>query len=381
MSDGQSLLAVLAILYISDCLWWLPHHAIAWVPVPRGGWRPVRPSASAGNRKGGAVWLPWWPCFTRSMLTTPWPLCVDPEGILAVPEDDEASFRDPDPARVRFENAAGFHAAGTWLREGDRSVVEFPSATMAHDAASFLETLRNPPETGRSALLDEKLRERTDPVAALERARKIREASRRLRGSGATLFLLMFVGAPLATILFGIRVSILPVILTLFIVVMANTVAWFRLHRAHFPLERYDRILHACIMPIAWPMGPRAADLVCRHALDGFHPVAGLGLVDVRSRASAADPLVRRLLHELPPRPGDPTDPVVVAHRERLRRAALSHLPGLELPSTIGRSAPEEVDGHRYCPRCHAWYDDPVTTCPTCRDLPLVDPTAETGDE
>ncbi|HWW61125.1 MAG TPA: hypothetical protein VN181_07150 [Thermoanaerobaculia bacterium] len=57
MSDGESLLAILALIYLSDCVVWLRKDAVA-VVLPHFGRAAVRrPSAWAGNDRGGFAFI------------------------------------------------------------------------------------------------------------------------------------------------------------------------------------------------------------------------------------------------------------------------------------------------------------------------------------
>jgi hypothetical protein len=61
MSDAQSLLVILALIYLSDCLIWLRRDAVA-VVVPFGGRAIVRrPSSWAGNDRGGLAFTTLFP--------------------------------------------------------------------------------------------------------------------------------------------------------------------------------------------------------------------------------------------------------------------------------------------------------------------------------
>ena len=53
MSDAQSLLVILALIYVSDCLVWVRRDGIAVVITSRGRAIVRRPSSWAGNDRGG----------------------------------------------------------------------------------------------------------------------------------------------------------------------------------------------------------------------------------------------------------------------------------------------------------------------------------------
>lgn len=61
MSDGQSLLVILALIYLSDCLVWLRRDAIAVVITPHGRAVVRRPSSWAGNDRGGFAFTTLFP--------------------------------------------------------------------------------------------------------------------------------------------------------------------------------------------------------------------------------------------------------------------------------------------------------------------------------
>jgi hypothetical protein len=241
MSDGQVLFLVLVAIYLSDCLIWVRHDAVAFVAPSLRRWRLRRPSATFGNERGGVV------------LVNPLP----PLGRIYVCPLVPAGLLPETPA---------------WPEEDSR-----PAA-----------------EAALARALD------TEAVArgVAEQA----QISGPLQISCNLLLAYLLGLAPLAAWLHGLEATLGGILAGLALMLALAVGQWWLLHRKAFPERRFERRLHAFLMLIAPPGAIRAHDALSRDALAGFHPLAVARVLLPPQRFEA---FARRTLLELRhPEPG-----------------------------------------------------------------------------
>src|SRR6185503_10134802 len=82
MTDGQTLLLILILVYLSDCLIWVKRESVAFVSTWGGRWRLRVPPSWLGNSNGGILFLnPATP--GRIFLSHLLPISISPSGICA----------------------------------------------------------------------------------------------------------------------------------------------------------------------------------------------------------------------------------------------------------------------------------------------------------
>src|SRR5689334_16225323 len=83
MTEGQTLLLILIVVYLSDCLIWVKRESIAFVSSWGGRWRLRVPPSWLGNANGGVLFLNPLPPAGRIFLSHLLPISISPSGICA----------------------------------------------------------------------------------------------------------------------------------------------------------------------------------------------------------------------------------------------------------------------------------------------------------
>jgi hypothetical protein len=198
-----------------------------------------------------------------------------------------------------------------------------------------------------------------DRVRATEAARTAMRLAARPMGVGEAIWAYVFVGIPLAIVLFGFLRTWL-VLLALLLVMIVGALAAYRFAwRALRPADPHGWRSHAWLMAVS-PLGTiRAADHLTRDALADYAPI-----VAVTTLA----------------RPEDAT---------RIARLAYFDCGGGQQATTFNRDeytllaplmaadvfAPPERESSQmcgYCPRCHTQLTRPSGVCPDCHTIGIV---------
>ena len=83
MSDGQTLLLLLGLLYLSDCFLWVRKQSVAFVSPWCRRWRIARLNSSLANGRGGLLFMNPLPPLGSVFLSHLSPISVSPLGICA----------------------------------------------------------------------------------------------------------------------------------------------------------------------------------------------------------------------------------------------------------------------------------------------------------
>lgn len=358
MSDEQTLLAVIAVIYLADCLYWIPRNGLAFSKWIGANWKTRQGSALLGNPRGGfslANPLPPLGIVTRSIG---WTISISPEGACSFYAADIANSGRPPQVgaffswpqinkierdgRKIFVNGALFFIA----------VTEYSARRIAHEISVLVRKGRKERESCIRNILADSL----DSARARARIENFLSETRRLKILTNALFLFLFAICPLLVWRYGIVTAILPLAAGLYL--QTSFIAWEfrRAHKKIYP-EDDEQIFKPCFtMFLAAPSAIRARDILGRPLLEEFHPVV---------LAPELKAWVARDLRN----PRLPVASPEARETEEWFRAELLKLIGEANQRNQSPSEPENV---AYCPRCLQQYTSHASVCADCGGLPLV---------
>ena len=119
-SDAQLLLLIAALLYLSECVVWLPPQSVLLRDAGRGRWRRARRALETGGAGRGFAFLPPWPWSVRSVLATPPAFSASPDhatGFVAAQNGPIARPVQPDTLLLLAE-AGGVRTLLREIRNG-----------------------------------------------------------------------------------------------------------------------------------------------------------------------------------------------------------------------------------------------------------------------
>ncbi|MCP4895929.1 MAG: hypothetical protein GY906_03055 [bacterium] len=331
-----------------------------------------------------------WPASHRSALATLWPLPmgvslqVNPPSFSLSPIGltlwNQAVWtnlgRSADQCgrSWRWEQVQSAEVRDSAVHLNGEEILRFPLRQSAAAFAELIESARVAPKAEREQLVIRFLDASLDLVAISERIDAAIYEANALRWLGALQLALMFLVAPVVLSNLGGSKVLSALALTILIPVLFSVSLFVRNHRRTFPEERWARVETAFIMCVSWPMASRAATILNRHRLQGFHPVAiALALKDAKNSREFVARTLRDLAHplreeELSADALEITDWYLEWYRRRLPVLAAQH--GFrELSPTA--AVPRSSDDEFYCPRCLAAYTRRITECADCPGVEL----------
>jgi hypothetical protein len=269
MRELASLLVVVLLVYLFQCLCWAPTRAHVF---------SLEPGGESGRKKRGFLW-------SALKLTGYWANPLPPLQPLLVVEWPQFQ---PEPETLRIAPADAEPMAIAWeelkvTRSGSKLacnglVVLQGGVEQLKQSQQFLEKLKRARAKERRKLIDAWLRRATDAAAIEERLTRFCEKARWLDIAVNLQFFLLFLMVPMAFFRFGSRV-LWPMggaVLTTSVFIAWRSV---KLHKHFFAGDsegRFKQVFSTVLSPI---YAIRAEDAVARDLLAGFHPVAVAGVM------------------------------------------------------------------------------------------------------
>ncbi len=276
MTLGQKLYVILWLIYLSDCIWWIPHSG--WfLQGGKIGKLKARFAGSLGNLQGGFVFLHLVPGWAMSFELREWPFSVSPKGwAVWVPQMFRPGGRaDQNEGFQNFEDSESeLRVHGACLNFSGGGCADARGKEIADKDAEWLRELKALPLAEREKEISTVWKNQVDGEAIHARVTEVIHASRWLRFMGQMQWVAMFGVTPLWCARWGLDMGILRSMGLILGLALVNTVMFLFVHRKLYPRSKGERWKSACIMLVSFPMSARGADLLTRKALLGFQAPA-----------------------------------------------------------------------------------------------------------
>lgn len=379
MSEVESLFLVLALLYCVECLGWTRRGAVVFRTFLGGRWRTVHPSLHLGSQWGGLFFAHPLPPLGGLALSAQLPCSLSPDGLLAfVATAANPGGRPPQRGSfLRWEQVESLAADGKALKVNDAVWFKFSSAHAASQVAAALNRIRQLPHEQRSAAIREFFAAGLDADAARAQWLAVQPNARQLRQWANSLFVFMFLVAPVLNWQFGLK-ACWPVLgLGWLAHTITIAVLFFRAHRRLYPNAGDERFTHFLTSLLAAPTAARAHDLLTRPLLEPFHPLAvAQVLLDAAGFRAVAQRTLRELRH--PALPVCPAGNAGAEAVERFSREIMRELSetmirraGLEPAALLAPPVALDATCQSYCPHCEGQFTAMTGVCADCGGLQL----------
>jgi hypothetical protein len=378
MTEGQTLLLILIVVYLSDCLIWVKRESVAFVSSWSGRWRLRVPPTWLGNANGGILFLNPVPPAGRFHLSHLLPISISPSGICAynlqtLPSEARS------PAQTgqylpfsRIDTAA---TEGVYLLVNKEKFAKCATPKQAKSLAELIRELVKASTSKRERLVRAWMQKQfavDDAVARLESGATIIAPVQEL---GLILFMFLFVVTPALVSSFGLMPLIIPVAAVMVILAVLTGIMFYRAHKRLFPTEGSERLENLVKMILCPPVSIRAADILTRNLLADYSPIV---LASVLAE-SGAQPFVRGFIldlqhplkHEITDETAERTMRWAVDEQLNICFEQIKHGRFLK-PEDLLAPSIREQDSISYCPRCRCQYVVTSTDCPDCPGVALV---------
>ncbi len=375
ISDGQTLLFILALLYLTECLIWVKKQSVAFVSNSGKRWRVTTPKSWLGNANGGMLLLNPLPPPGRVFLSHLLPISISPAGVCAFnPQTLPWGARSTTQTGefVPFSAINKATADGAYLLLNGEKLTKCVTPKQAKALADLITEISAAKSSRRESLVRSWLGKQFDVKQATSAWREAEDAVGPIRWLCSLSFVFMFVAMPVAVTIFGLERLIIPLAAAMVLLAIQTAFMFYRAHRKLFPREKQERLENVVKMILCPPVSLRAADVLTKNALSEYSPlvIASVltGADEQRLVRGFVLDLQHPLLHEITD--DDAVETVSWMGAEQLR---LSH----EYIRRTGRESlfgPTEREGASlsYCPRCSVQFVMTNGECPDCPGVELV---------
>ncbi len=383
MGDLESLLVVLAAIYLAECIVWVRRGSVVfinWWGLPNTPWRLHHPGSTLGNQHGAVLFANPLPplgavCFGQQPLAS-----LSPQGVLAWSDAClNPTWRPVNSGRfISFAGLKSIERDGRKVLVDGELFLKTVSPFVARRLVRTLRELKAAPEQNRAALIEEALERSLGEKAIRDRLEEFQKRARVLRLVANSLFCFLYILAPLLVWRWGFYATIWPLAAGFLGHTVSLAILFRRAHEHLYPGAHEECFTPFLTMLLAPPSDIRATDELSRQVFDDNHALAvAKVLLSQHPFHSFARRVFLDLHHPMfPPCPSG--DPAAVQteqeFRERLRAVVERFLErcGVDVAKLVRPLPPTEPSHRAFCARCDAQFINREGTCADCGGRPLA---------
>lgn len=378
MTDGQLLLLILWLVYITDCFVWYNRHSVVFVTWWGQKWRALTASPRFGLASGGISFLNPFPPFGRIFIAQALPLSMSPYHVVAFNSQSFGSTERPLQREMvlAIDDISAVEVKDNDLFLNGSPFCKFRNLLLARHLADFIKLLHTSSPSHRATLIDDFWRNRFDTPTASVEYDLFKATASGLQWLCNILFAFLYLLIPVIALYSGIVLMIIPAGIIMFVMAIPLTYEYFVAHRLMFPDLRSDRIVHSLKMALCPPVGIRSIDLLTEQALYKFDILSIAHLfLDKAACDNFCTSYVRDLRYPITIASANP----LVGQTCQWQNETILRLASLVLPSVspaIHRSTVppprQSPDCLSFCPRCLIQLASNDGDCPECSGVALV---------
>jgi len=379
IGEGQTLLLILILLYLSECLIWVKRESVAFVSPWGGRWRVAVPPSWLGNAKGGILLLNPLPPAGHVFLSHLWPISISPSGVSAfnlqtLPFGARSSQQTGQ--FVAFGKIKDSRADGSYVVLNNERFAKCGTAKQARVLAKLIATMAKASTSKREATVRKWVVKQfaMDEAAAL--LKQSEELIEPIRSLGVILFLFLFAFTPALAFSFGLMPLIVPVAAVMVALAILIAIMFHRAHKKLYPEESSERLESLVKMILCPPVSIRAADILTKNLLSEYSPIVLAGVLPGASDGQFVRGVILDLQHPLRHEVLDEAavETVTWMANEQLNVCLDQIKAGRHLkPEELLAPSQREENSIAYCPRCRCQFVVSAGECPDCPGVELVD--------
>jgi hypothetical protein len=379
ISDGQTLLLILALLYLAECLIWVKKQSVTFVSFTGRRWRLAAPVAWLGNANGALMILNPLPPPGRVFLTHLLPISISPSGVCAFNSQTLPSGARPATQTGEFLAFSAIKKTGTdgaYLVLNGEKFAKCATSKQAKSLASLVESVSAAKVSKREALVRSWLTKQFDARAATRLLGEAEESIGVIRWACSISFVFMFVGGPILVTLYGLEQLIIPLAVGILALAVQIAILFFSAHRKLYRTESQERLESLVKMIVCPPVSLRAADVLTRNLLSDYSPIVVANVLAGANGQQFARDFLRDLKHPLRHEVADEKAAETIDWMNAAQlKACLEHIQrdGKVTVESLLSAAEREGESVSYCPRCGVQFVDGAgAECPDCPGVELV---------
>ena len=379
IGEGQTLLLILILLYLSECLIWVKRESVAFVSAWSGRWRLAIPPSWLGNAKGGIVFLNPFPPAGRVFLSHLWPISISPSGVCAYNlQTLPFGARSPHQTGefLPFGKINDTSTDGAYLVINNEKFAKCATAKQAKALSKLIGAMAKASVSKREAMARKWVAQQFAADQAGTLLKEIEEQIRPIQSLGLLLFMFLFVFTPVLGTLFSSMPLIIPVAVVMVALAIEIAILFHRAHKKLYPSESSERLESLVKMILCPPVAIRAADILTKNLLSEYSPIVLASVLTGAGEQQFVRGVILDLQHPLKHEISDETAARTIAWlAEEQRNVCLGQVKAGRYLKQEELLAPtqREENSISYCPRCHCQFVVSAGECPDCPGVHLID--------
>jgi hypothetical protein len=371
IGEGETLLLILVLLYLSECLIWVKRESVAFVSAWGSRWRLSVPPSWMGNASGGILFLNPLPPAGRVFLSHLSPISISPSGICAfniqtLPSEARSPYQSGQ--FLPFKEIKDSRSDGAYLVINKEKFTKCATTKQAHALAKLIAAMAKASASKRESTARTwvvKQFAADDAAALLKESAPLIEPIQQM---GVILFLFLFVFTPSLAFTFGAARLIIPVAAVMVALAIEIAIMFHRAHKKLYPAESSERLESLVKMILCPPVSIRAADILTKNLLAQYSPIVLAGVLPGSGEKEFVRGVILDLKHPLRHEVSEADAEKTIAWTagEQLN-ACLHYLK----PEELLAPAQREDNSIAYCPRCRCQYVVSDGECPDCPGVEL----------
>jgi len=379
IGEGQTLLLILVLLYLSECLIWVKRESVAFVSAWGSRWRLSIPPSWMGNASGGILLLNPLPPAGRVFLSHLSPISISPSGICAFNlQTLQSEARSPYQSGqfLPFNKIKDSSSDGAYLLINKEKFTKCATTKQAHALAKLIAAMAKASGSKRESTARTWVVKQfavDDAAALLKESAALIEPIQQL---GVILFLFLFVFTPSLAFTFGAAPLIIPAAGVMVALAIEIAIMFHRAHKKLYPAESSERLESLVKMILCPPVSIRAADILTKNLLAQYSPIVLASVLPGSGEKQFVRSVILDLKHPLRHEvtDADAEKTIEWTASEQLNVCMDQVKKGRYLkPQELLAPAQREENSISYCPRCRCQYVVNDCECPDCPGVELVD--------
>ncbi|HKE60130.1 MAG TPA: hypothetical protein VKB46_25640 [Pyrinomonadaceae bacterium] len=376
MSDGETLLLILSLFYLSDCFLWIKKQSVAFLAPWCQRWHIAIMHTMVGNSRGGFLLANPLPPFGTVILAHVAPISISPAGVCAFNLQTLPAGRTAQTGHsLLFADVTAASTDGLDLVINNERFAKCATGTQARMLSDLINEMTTTAPGDREELLRAHLSKQFADSEASARLAEAEEIISPIREMCLILFLLLFLLTPILSDLAGVLRLIIPVGLVMIALAVEIAIMFRRAHRQFYPHETQERFESIVKMILCPPVAIRAVDELSRNLLSHYNPVVLADMLTGEAAGSFVRSYILDLQHPLRHEITDETSVQIMnwatAEQLRLCLEFVDRSQHTKADELLARPE-KQRESASYCPRCSCQFVLHAGACPDCPGVGLV---------
>lgn len=386
MSEGQTLLLILCLLYLSECIVWVGRRTVLFSSPWGRRWRTSFGSEYLGNPDGGLALLHPLPPLGSAFLGHWSPMSISPIGVCDLNLQGIGRTVGPCQAGrvLSYDEISEVAIYGKYVVLNGSRFAKCATVDQAESLAQLIDRVSRESPESREKMIRESITAQFNKDEALGRLAQVKGLIPRLRWISSALFLFLYVLAPMMAVAFGLSLCIIPTAIVMLSTAVFIAIRFVPAHRVIYPLRKGDRVSSVVKMISCPPVAIRAGDFLTLEAMSRFHPLLLSNLLLGPDESAFPRAVVRDLTYPLRDQLADPRAVAVgLWYANAQLDACADFLKTAGAKTMNDLLSPPAWDGASvaYCPRCLCQFTIQSGECPDCPGIGLLPlPRTETSE-